>query len=117
MSPIRAHHPSQNHLVAALPDAEFEALAPYLESWPLALGGMVYEPSQQLKHAYFPTTAVVSLHCVTRSGAVAQFSSVGNEGVVGVALCLGGDTTPPFGCGADRRPRLPPGAAPPEARI
>ncbi len=94
MSLILAHNPNQNHLVAALPDVEFEALAPYLEAWPLALGAMVYEPGQQLQYAYFPTSAVVSLHYVTHSGAAAQSTSVGNEGVVGVSLFLGGDTTP-----------------------
>ncbi len=94
MTHLKTHSPNQNHLVAALPDAEFEALAPHLEAWPLALGDMVYEPGQQLQHAYFPTSAVVSLHYVTSSGAAAQSASVGNEGVVGVSLFLGGDTTP-----------------------
>ena len=88
------HSPNQNYLLAALPDAEFATLSPYLEAWPLALGDMVYEPSRQLHHAYFPTSAVVSLHYVTRSGAAAETASVGNEGVVGMPLFMGGDTTP-----------------------
>ena len=58
------HGPSQNHLLAALPAAEFEALAAHLELVPLPLGKMLYEPGTQLQHAYFPTTAIVSLHYV-----------------------------------------------------
>ena len=61
---------------------------------PLPLGAMLYEPGQQMRHAYFPTTSIVSLHYVTESGASAETAGVGNEGVVGVALFMGGDTTP-----------------------
>ena len=89
-----AHSPSQNKLLAALPTADFEPLAQHLELVPMALGAMVYEPDQQLQHAYFPTTAIVSLHYVTESGASAEAAGVGNEGVVGVSLFTGGDTTP-----------------------
>ena len=88
------HNPSQNHLLAALPAAEFERLSPHLELVPLLLGEMLYEPGGQLRHAYFPTTAIVSLHYVMASGASAESAGVGNEGVVGVALFMGGDTTP-----------------------
>jgi len=87
------HNPSQNHLLAALPPADFERLAPYLELVPLALGQMLYEPDSQLRHAYFPTTAIVSLHYVTESGASAETAGVGNEGMVGISLFMGGDTT------------------------
>jgi CRP-like cAMP-binding protein len=93
-SPVAGHSPNHNHLLAALPDAEFEALARHLERAPLALGDMLYEPGRQLQHAYFPTTAVVSLHYVTATGASAETAGVGNEGVVGVSLFMGGDTTP-----------------------
>ena len=86
--------PSHNQLLAALPDAEFDRLAPYLEPWPMALGDMLYEPGCQLQHAYFPTSAVVSLHYVMSSGAVAETAGVGHEGVVGMALFMGGNTTP-----------------------
>lgn len=86
-------HPSQNHLLAALPAAEFDRLLPALELAPLPLGQMLYEPDQQMRHAYFPTTSIVSLHYVTESGASAETAGVGNEGVVGVALFMGGDTT------------------------
>ncbi len=60
----------------------------------MALGEMLYEPGEQLQHAYFPTTAIVSLHYVTQSGASAETAGVGNEGVVGISLFMGGDTTP-----------------------
>ena len=88
------HSPNQNHLLAALPAAEFERLAPHLELVPLPLGEILYEPGGQLQHAYFPTTAIVSLHYVMESGASAETAGVGNEGVVGISLFMGGDTTP-----------------------
>jgi CRP-like cAMP-binding protein len=87
-------NPSQNHLLAALPQAEFEALAPHLEPVTLALGQMVYEPGQRLSHACFPTTAVVSLYYVTATGATAESAGVGNEGMVGVPLIMGGTSLP-----------------------
>ena len=86
--------PNQNHLLAALPAAEFESLAPHLELVPLALGAVLYEPGSQLHHAFFPTTAIVSLHYVMATGASAETAGVGNEGVVGVSLFMGGNTTP-----------------------
>ena len=92
MKPL--HSPSQNHLLAALPAAEFELLAGHLELVPLLLGQMLYEPGSQLQHAYFPTTAIVSLHYVMESGATTESAGVGNEGVVGISLSMGGNTTP-----------------------
>ena len=86
--------PNQNHLLAALPTAEFERLAPHLELVPMPLGEMLYEPDEKLLHAYFPTTAIVSLHYVMESGVSAESAGVGNEGVVGISLFMGGDTTP-----------------------
>jgi len=88
------HSPSQNHLLAALPAAEFERLSPHLELVPMPLGEMLYEPGGQLQHGYFPTTAIVSLHYVMESGASAEAAGVGNEGVLGISLFMGGDTTP-----------------------
>jgi len=88
------HSPKQNHLLAALPTAEFERLATHLELVPLPLGEMLYEPGEQLQYGYFPTTAIVSLHYVMASGASAESAGVGNEGVVGIALFMGGETTP-----------------------
>lgn len=87
------HSPNQNHLLAALPTADFERIAAHLELVAMPLGEYLYEPDEQLRHAYFPTTAIVSLHYVTESGASAETAGVGNEGVVGIALFMGGDTT------------------------
>jgi len=87
-------NPSQNHLLAALPAAEFERLSPNLELIALKLGEILYEPGAQMQHAYFPTDAIVSLHYVTESGASAETAGVGNEGVVGISLFMGGNSTP-----------------------
>jgi CRP-like cAMP-binding protein len=92
MQPL--HNPSQNHLLAALPAADFDPLAAHLELVPMPLGTMLYEPGGQLQHAYFPTTAIVSLHYVMASGASAESAGVGHEGVVGVPLFMGGGSTP-----------------------
>jgi len=86
--------PVQNHLLALLPAADFEPLAAHLEPVRLQLGDMLYEPGAQLQFAYFPTTAIVSLHYVLESGAMAESAGVGNEGMVGIALFMGGGTTP-----------------------
>jgi CRP-like cAMP-binding protein len=91
---LSPHSPTQNHLLAALPKSELEHLAARLELVHLPLGDMLYEPNMQLKHAYFPTTSIVSLHYVTESGASAEAAGVGNEGIVGVSLFMGGNTTP-----------------------
>jgi CRP-like cAMP-binding protein len=88
------HSPNQNHLLAALPAVEFERMAGQLEPVPMPLGEMIYGPGGQLQYAYFPTTSIVSLHYVTESGASAEIAGVGNEGVVGISLFMGGDTTP-----------------------
>ena len=87
------HTPNQNHLLAALSAADFETLAPHLELVPMPLGQMLFEPGSQMRHAYFPTTSIVSLHYVTESGASAETAGVGNEGVVGVSLFMGGEST------------------------
>jgi len=92
MAPI--HSPSQNHLIAALPEAEFARLAPHLELVSMPLGEILYEPGGRMQHALFPTSAIVSLHYVMESGASAEAAGVGNEGVVGIALFMGGDSTP-----------------------
>ena len=88
------HSPNQNHLIAALPTAEFERLAPHLELVPLLLGDTLYEPGGQLEHVYFPTTAIVSLLYVMESGSSAEMAGVGNEGILGISLFMGGNTTP-----------------------
>jgi CRP-like cAMP-binding protein len=88
------HSPNHNYLLAALPAAEFERLEAHLELIPMLLGETLYEPGRQLQHAYFPTTAIVSLLYITESGASAEVARVGNEGILGIALFMGGDTTP-----------------------
>ena len=86
--------PKQNHLLAVLPAAEFDLLAVHLQRVPMQLGEILYEPGEQLEYAYFPTTAIVSLQYVIESGASAEIAGVGNEGVVGISLFMGGNTTP-----------------------
>ncbi len=88
-----AHSPTQNHLLATLPAAELTALTAHLELVPILLGQLLYEPGAALQYAYFPTTAIVSLHYVMESGASAETAGVGNEGMVGIALFMGGGTT------------------------
>jgi len=88
------HNPNQNHLLAALPAAEFERLAPHLELVPMLLGESLYEPGVELQHVYFPTTAIVSLLYIIESGLSAEIAGVGNEGVLGISLFMGGESTP-----------------------
>jgi CRP-like cAMP-binding protein len=88
------HNPNQNHLLAALPAAEYERLASHLELIPMRLGDMLYQPDTELRHVYFPTTAIVSLLYILESGSSAEIAGVGNEGVLGISLFMGGDTTP-----------------------
>lgn len=89
--------PSQNHLLAALPAEELERLRPMLELRPMPLGHVLYESGSELGHVYFPTTAIVSLLYVMADGSSAEIAIVGNEGIVGVALFMGGETTPSRG--------------------
>ena len=86
--------PMQNHLLAALPAADFARLAGHLELTPMSLGEALYEPGSRLQHVYFPTTAIISLHYVCMDGASAEIAGVGNEGMLGISLFMGGDTTP-----------------------
>jgi CRP-like cAMP-binding protein len=86
--------PRQNHLLHALPASEAERLFPQLEFVPMPLGNVLYESGHQLRHVYFPTTSIVSLLYVMEDGASAEIAVVGNEGMVGVALFMGGETTP-----------------------
>jgi CRP-like cAMP-binding protein len=90
---LSSNNPNQNHLLAALPTAEYEHLESHLELVSMPIGKMLYEPNEQLQFAYFPTTCIVSLHYVMESGASAETASVGNEGMVGVSLFMGGNTT------------------------
>jgi CRP-like cAMP-binding protein len=88
------HSPKQNRLLAELPAEEYERLAPHLELVPMLLGETLYEPGGLLQHVYFPTTSIVSLLYVVESGMSAEIAGVGNEGIVGISLFMGGNTTP-----------------------
>ena len=92
-SPL-THDPKANHLLAALPDAEWLRWAPQLEAVELPLGRVLYESGVALTHIYFPTTAIVSLLYVMEDGASAEIAVVGREGLVGVSLFMGGESTP-----------------------
>ena len=86
--------PKKNQLFAALPDAEWRRWLPQLEWVNLPLGMVLYESGITLDHVYFPTTAIVSLLYVMENGASAEIAVVGNEGIVGVSLFMGGESTP-----------------------
>ncbi|MBZ0072097.1 MAG: Crp/Fnr family transcriptional regulator [Thiohalobacteraceae bacterium] len=86
--------PRQNYLLAALPDQDYARLLPHLELVPMPLGNVLYESGNELNHVYFPTTAIISLLYVMIDGASAEIAVVGNEGIIGVALFMGGQTMP-----------------------
>lgn len=87
------HSPSQNHLLAALPAEILASLTPHLELVAMPLGEVLYESGGQLQHVYFPTTAIVSLHYIMENGSSSEIAGVGNEGVLGISLFMGGNTT------------------------
>jgi CRP-like cAMP-binding protein len=91
---LLTHDPFQNHLLAALPSAEFKRLEAELELVQLKLGDVLYESGCKLGYVYFPTTAIISLLYVLEDGASAEIAVVGNEGILGISLFMGGDTTP-----------------------
>jgi CRP-like cAMP-binding protein len=84
----------QNHLLAALPAEDYERLTGELELIPLLLGDVLYESGSAQAHVYFPTNSIVSLLYVMEDGSSAEIAVVGNEGIIGVALFMGGETTP-----------------------
>jgi CRP-like cAMP-binding protein len=86
--------PRQNHLLAALPQAEWQRWLLQLEHVSMPLGLVIYESGSTLSHVYFPTTSIVSLLYVMENGASAEIAVVGNEGVVGISLFMGGESTP-----------------------
>ncbi len=89
-----APSPYQNRLLAALPSDVRERLFPYLQLVPLPVGMALYEAGDALKHVYFPTNAIVSLLNVMEDGVSTEITAVGNEGLVGVAVIMGGESTP-----------------------
>src|SRR5688572_17916817 len=86
--------PKQSRLLAALPAAELVRLARHLECVPLPLGAVIYESGGEQGHVYFPASGIVSLLYVMNDGAAAEIAVVGSEGAVGIALFMGGETTP-----------------------
>jgi CRP-like cAMP-binding protein len=92
-----SHSPLQNQLLAALPDVVLGLLQPSLELVSMPLGEVLYESGTQPSHVYFPTTSIVSLLYVMEDGSSAEIAVVGNDGIVGVSLFMGGETTPSRG--------------------
>ena len=84
----------KNLLLAALPDMEWQRWLPQLEPVNMPLGLVLYESGATLSHVYFPTTAIVSLLYVMENGASAEIAVVGNEGIIGISLFMGGESTP-----------------------
>jgi signal transduction histidine kinase len=93
LSGLRRHAPAQNDVLAALPKADYERLSGSLDLIPLPLGRAVYESGAQLDYVYFPTDCIVSLLSVMRDGSSAEIAIAGNDGIVGIALFMGGETT------------------------
>jgi CRP-like cAMP-binding protein len=91
---LAQHSPKESHLLNALPPADYARLLPDLELVPLRLGSAVYEAGKEQEYVYFPSASIVSLLYVMEDGSSAEIAVVGNEGVVGIALFMGGETTP-----------------------
>ncbi len=87
-------NPNANQLLASLPPEEWRRWLPQLEPVEMALGEVLYESGKSLSHVYFPTTSIVSLLYVMENGASAEIAVVGNEGIVGISLFMGGESTP-----------------------
>jgi CRP-like cAMP-binding protein len=88
------HTPKQNHLLAALPERVFDSITPHLDLIAMPLGEVLYESGDQLHHVYFPTTAILSMYYVIEDGASVEIAGVGNEGVLGISLFMGGSPPP-----------------------
>jgi|SRR5687768_2154844 len=88
------NQPNQNHLLAALPAAELERLKPHLELIHLPLGDVLSESGGRLSYVYFPTSTIISLHYILENGASSEIAGVGNEGMLGISLFMGGESTP-----------------------
>jgi len=89
-----APEPRANKLLSVLPDAEWQRWLPQLEAVEMPLGQVLYESGSTLSHVYFPTTAIVSLLYVMKDGASAEIAVVGNDGIVGISIFMGGESTP-----------------------
>ena len=88
-----SHTPTQNHLLAALPATDYARLLPDLELIPMPLGWAAYEAGSQMGYLYFPTTSIVSMLYVMENGSSAEIAIIGNEGLVGISLFMGGEST------------------------
>lgn len=91
---VEEHNPRQNHLLNALLNTEFDRLNEGLELVKLSLGEVLYESGSLLKYVYFPTNSIISLLFVMENGASAEIAVVGNDGILGISLFMGGETTP-----------------------
>ena len=91
---MRLNDPNQNHLLAALLDVDYARLSPHLEPIMMRLGDVLYESGAALHFVYFPTSSIVSVHHVLENGSSAEIAGVGNEGIIGISLFMGGNTTP-----------------------
>ena len=91
---VSTKNAKQNQLLAAMPEAEWKRWLPDIEAVDLPLGEVLYEPGTTLSHVYFPTTAIISLLYVLENGASAEIAVVGKEGLVGISLFMGGESTP-----------------------
>ncbi len=89
-----SHYPSQNYLLGALPSTELGHLTPHLELIHMALGDAVCEAGDRLRYAYFPTSAIIFLHYILENGASSEIASVGREGMFGISLFMGSESTP-----------------------
>ena len=94
MGAASAPSPHQNHLLDALPADDYDRIASHLELVPMELGDVLYESGAKLRYVYFPTTSIISLLYVLEDGASAEIAVVGNEGILGISLFMGGETTP-----------------------
>lgn len=83
----------RNHLFHSIPPVEWEKLLPHIEAIDLPLGKVLYEPGLKMSHVYFPSTSIVSLLYALENGSTAEIAVVGNEGVVGIAIFMGGEST------------------------
>jgi CRP-like cAMP-binding protein len=92
--PGARYSPKQNRLLNALASNDYARIEPHLELVPMRLGDVLYEPGVQLRYVYFPTSSIVSLLYVMEDGASAEIAIVGNEGILGISLFMGGETTP-----------------------
>jgi CRP-like cAMP-binding protein len=88
------HQPDQNHLLAALPAIELERIKSHLELVHMPLGDVLCESGGRLPYVYFPTSTIISLHYILENGASSEIAGVGNEGLLGISLIMGGESTP-----------------------